>query len=95
MREEPLALTEFIKATARELGFDLVGIAQAGPFEETQARLLEHIEQGRIAGLAWFSADRARFFVRPGQFVAGCAFDHFAGGFLPDRTESDRARKEF
>lgn len=64
-------LTKYIKEEALALGFDLVGIAQAGPFEETEARLLEHIEQGRIAGLAWFTPDRARFSSDPANLLSG------------------------
>lgn len=62
-------LSYFIKSAAAELGFDIVGLAPAGPFEETQARLLEHIEQGRIAGLAWFTPDRAAFACDPANLL--------------------------
>lgn len=62
-------LTEFIKDAARALGFDLVGIAPAGPFEETELRLLDHIEKGRIAGLAWFTPERARFSSDPANLL--------------------------
>ncbi|MEI6042862.1 MAG: tRNA epoxyqueuosine(34) reductase QueG [Chloroflexota bacterium] len=54
-------LTRFIKSEAQEIGFDLVGIAPALPFPETELRLLDHIEKGRIAGLAWFTSERASF----------------------------------
>ncbi len=64
-------LTHFIKEAALGLGFDLVGIAAAGPFEETEARLLDHIEQGRIAGLAWFTPERARFSSDPANLLPG------------------------
>lgn len=66
-----LALTAYIKQEAHNLGFDLVGIAQAGPFEETQARLLDHIDQGRIAGLAWFTKERASFASDPANLLPG------------------------
>jgi epoxyqueuosine reductase len=66
-----LELTNYIKEAAQALGFNLVGIAQAGPFEETQARLLEHIEQGHIAGLAWFTPERARFSSDPANLLPG------------------------
>ena len=62
-------LTDFIKQEAAALGFDIVGIAQAGPFEETEARLLAHIEQGHIAGLAWFTPDRASFSCTPANLL--------------------------
>jgi epoxyqueuosine reductase len=64
-------LSQFIKDAATGLGFDLVGFAPAGPFEETEARLLEHIAQGRIAGLAWFTPDRARFSCDPANLLPG------------------------
>lgn len=66
-----LELTHYIKEEALALEFDLVGMAPAGPFEETQARLLEHIEQGRIAGLAWFTPQRARFSSDPANLLPG------------------------
>lgn len=66
-----LALTGYIKEEALALGFDLVGIAPAGPFEETEARLLEHIEQGHIAGLAWFTKERAAFSSDPANLLPG------------------------
>ena len=66
-----LELTNYIKQEAQALGFNLVGIAQAGPFEETQARLLDHIEQGRIAGLAWFTKERAEFSSNPANLLPG------------------------
>jgi epoxyqueuosine reductase len=68
---EIVELTQFIKDSAAKLGFDLVGIAPTGPFEETEARLLEHIEQGRIAGLAWFTPDRASFSCDPANLLPG------------------------
>jgi epoxyqueuosine reductase len=66
-----LELTAYIKEEAHAVGFDLVGIAQAGPFEETEARLLDHIEQGRIAGLAWFTKERANFASDPANLLPG------------------------
>ena len=52
-------LTAAIKEKARDLGFDVVGVTNAEPFAETEARLLEHIAAGHIAGLTWFTPDRA------------------------------------
>jgi epoxyqueuosine reductase len=62
-------LTTFIKQEAIAHGFDIVGIAQASSFEETEARLLDHIEQGHIAGLAWFTPDRASFSCSPANLL--------------------------
>ena len=52
-------LTARIKERAREIGFDVIGITNAEPFDETGARLQEHIAAGYIAGLAWFTPERA------------------------------------
>ncbi len=62
-------LTAFIKTEAVALGFDLVGLAPAGPFYETELRLLDHIEKGRIAGLAWFTSERASFSADPANLL--------------------------
>jgi epoxyqueuosine reductase len=62
-------LTSYIKEEARALGFDMVGITAAGGFEETCARLLDHIEKGRIAGLAWFTPERAKFSTDPANLL--------------------------
>lgn len=62
-------LTEFIRQEARALGFDLVGISPAGAFPETELRLLDHIEKGRIAGLAWFTEERAKFSSDPANLL--------------------------
>lgn len=87
---DTLELTGFIKEAARELGFDLVGIAQAGPFEETQARLLDHIEQGRIAGLAWFTKERASFASDPANLLPGVRSIISLGvSYLQDAPEPD------
>ncbi len=53
------ALTERIKSFARDIGFDVVGIARAEPFECDRAVLHERIARGHYSGLAWFTAARA------------------------------------
>lgn len=62
-------LTNFIKEQARKLGFDIVGITTPQGFEETQARLVEHIEKGRISGLSWFTAERAAISCDPANLL--------------------------
>ncbi|MBF8267005.1 MAG: queG [Dehalococcoidia bacterium] len=52
--------TEIAKAYARELGFDLVGIASAEPFHEKEAITLERMRQGLMDGLPWFHRARVR-----------------------------------
>jgi epoxyqueuosine reductase len=85
-------LTTFIKQTAPECGFDLVGITTAAPFLETEARLLEHIAAGRIDGLAWFTPERARVSADPSKLMSqvrsiislGCAYLTTAPGLAED-----------
>lgn len=54
-------LTARIKAYARELGFDAVGVARAEPFAGDRAVLRERIAAGHYSGLPWFTAERADF----------------------------------
>ncbi len=53
-------LTDEIKALAVELGFDLVGVTSAAPFESLEELLLDRIHLGLMGGLTWFTAERAR-----------------------------------
>jgi len=64
------ALTAAVKRLARQHGFPLVGIASADPFERAEKSLLERIEAGLFSGLAWFTADRARFSCDPRNHLA-------------------------
>ncbi len=64
-----IGLSNLIKDEAKALGFDIVGLAPAGPFPETELRLLDHIEKGRISGLAWFNPERARFSSNPANLL--------------------------
>jgi len=48
--------TEIVKAYARELGFDLVGITSAEPFSETEEVALERVRDGLMDGLPWYNA---------------------------------------
>jgi epoxyqueuosine reductase len=54
-----------VKRLARARGFPLVGIASAEPFVEAERSLVERIAAGLFSGLAWFTADRARFACDP------------------------------
>ncbi len=50
-----------IKAYAREVGFDAVGIARADPFAEEGRATRERVEAGHYSGMPWFTAERADF----------------------------------
>ncbi|HUX86313.1 MAG TPA: tRNA epoxyqueuosine(34) reductase QueG [Chloroflexota bacterium] len=58
-------LKNAVKALAHQHGFPLVGIASAERFAEAERSLLERIAAGLFAGLAWFTAERARFCCAP------------------------------
>jgi epoxyqueuosine reductase len=48
-----------VKALGRQAGFDLVRIVDASVMHLERARYLEWIEQGRQAGMAWMTRERA------------------------------------
>lgn len=54
-------LTRRLKAYAREVGFDAVGVARAEPFEQDRTVVRERIAAGHYTGLPWFTASRADF----------------------------------
>jgi len=54
-------LTGRIKAHARAVGFDVVGVARALPFEDDRRVTRERIAAGHYDGLPWFTPERADF----------------------------------
>ena len=54
-------LTGRIKAHARAVGFDIVGVARALPFEDDRRVTRERIAAGHYDGLPWFTPERADF----------------------------------
>ena len=65
-----VTLKSEIKRLARAHGFPLVGIASAEPFADAERSILERIQAGLFRGLAWFTADRARFCCDPRNHFA-------------------------
>src|SRR5205814_1255511 len=49
-----------IKALARSLGFDPVGITTAQPFEDAERIALDRLSRGLMDGLPWYHAQRVR-----------------------------------
>jgi len=64
-------LARAVKAEARALGFDLVGIASAEPFAEAEARMLAWLARGDAASMAWLTAERIRRACRPADLLPG------------------------
>jgi len=56
----PAALAAEVKRRARELGFDRVGVARAGPLKEERARLEEWLRRGYHGEMRWMERDPAR-----------------------------------
>ncbi|MBI4329200.1 MAG: tRNA epoxyqueuosine(34) reductase QueG [Chloroflexi bacterium] len=50
--------TASVKALAREMGFDLVGISSAEPFTERSQATLQRVQEGLMDGLPWFTKER-------------------------------------
>ena len=70
-RADTTRATEVVKAYARELGFDLVGIASAEPFSAEEAIALERIRDGLMDGLPWYHAARVKRGCRPQEILPG------------------------
>lgn len=60
-----------VKALARSLGFDIVGITSADGFERDEAAALDRVRQGLMDGLAWYTEDRVRKANRPMELLDG------------------------
>ena len=67
----PPALTARVKALARGLGFDPVGITSAAPFVEAERITLERLRAGMMDGLPWFHEQRVRRGARPEALLPG------------------------
>ena len=60
-----------VKRYAREMGFDLVGIASAESFDDHQAITLQRLRDGLMDGLPWFTEARVRRGCNPEELLAG------------------------
>jgi len=64
-------LTRRVKALARALGFDPVGVTSAEPFPETEAAIVERVHRGLMDGLPWFHEARVRRGCQPQRILPG------------------------
>jgi epoxyqueuosine reductase len=88
---DPTALATAVKARALELGFDLVGITDAAPFEAAESRTLAWLARGGAAGMAWLTAERVRRACNPQELLPGAqSFIAVGIGYRP-ADESDGA----
>ena len=90
-----LTASERIKAHARDLGFDLVGVATAEPFTQDEPRIVEWLRGGMNAGMAWMTEARAALSCHPDELLPGAASLIVVGtsyrGQLP-RPDDDQPR---
>lgn len=64
-------LTQEVKAAARAIGFDRVGISDAAPLAGAEAAIQRRIADGHMDGLKWFTPERARLATRPQELLPG------------------------
>ena len=62
---------KLVKEFALEVGFDLVGIASAAPFEDHRDVTLQRIGQGLMDGLPWFTEGRVNRGANPQELLPG------------------------
>jgi epoxyqueuosine reductase len=80
-----LTLAEQVKAHARALGFDLVGIAGAEPFVDDEPRIVEWLRGGMNAGMGWMTQARAALSCHPEELLPGAASLVVVGASYRDR----------
>ncbi|HEY7067847.1 MAG TPA: tRNA epoxyqueuosine(34) reductase QueG [Chloroflexota bacterium] len=82
---ELAAVAAAVKAHALELGFDLVGITDAAPFADAEARTLAWLAGGGAAGMAWLTAERVRRACHPTELLPGArSFIAVGVGYRPE-----------
>ena len=62
---------EAVRSLATELGFDLVGITSAEPFQEAEEITLERVRDGLMHGLPWFHEARVKRGCNPQEILPG------------------------
>ena len=65
------SLKRQVKEYARELGFDLVGVASAESFADDEAITLERVRAGLMDGLPWYTESRVRRGCEPQELLPG------------------------
>jgi epoxyqueuosine reductase len=71
MSDDPSGLAGLVKAHATALGFGPVGIASTEPFQADLERTLAWLRDGRNAGMAWMTEERAHRACQPDELLPG------------------------
>ena len=82
-----------VKEYAREIGFDLVGIASADNFADHEAITLERMRDGLMDGLPWYNESRVRRGCNPDELLPGARSIITVGisYFLPEQAGAERS----
>ena len=64
-------LEDSVKRHAKELGFEIVGIATAEPFARDEEAALERVRQGFMDGLPWYTEERVHRANHPQEMLQG------------------------
>ena len=88
------ATKRIVKEYARELGFDLVGVASAEPFEVDRVITLQRIKDGLMDGLPWFTEARVNRGSNPQELLPGARSIISVGlsYYLPQDEEDNGSR---
>ncbi len=54
-----------LSSIATESGLALVGVTTGEPFNDVEKYLVDHVQRGHMAGMDWFTAERARQSAKP------------------------------
>ena len=65
------ALRQLVNRLAREVGFDLVAVADAAEFADDRAIALRRIDDGLMDGLPWFTKSRVQRGTDPEALLPG------------------------
>ena len=63
--------SQMVKWYAGQMGFDLVGITSADPFEADEKVAIDRLNEGLMDGLPWFHEGRIRRGTRPQEILPG------------------------
>ncbi len=68
---QTMTIEHTVKSLALEIGFDRVGITDAGPFVRDEAVAVERVRAGLMDGLPWYTEERVRRMNRPRLLLEG------------------------
>ena len=68
---QPAETTALVKQSATSLGFDLVRVASADPFDDDAAIAIDRMERGLMDGLPWYTESRVHRGCHPEELLPG------------------------